>query len=132
VVDKEARLYVGAGATHGVSSDALTQDVINLCGLNTTDVHRVTVRDNYSFVDVPEALADQVVDKLAESSVPSTGSKYYVKKAVTLSIPREGSAEESQQSDSGFEGTETNGSHESHQAAHDAEGPTLLAVDDQA
>ena len=138
VVDKEARLYVGAGATQGVSSEALTQDVINLCGLNSTDVHRVTVRENYSFVDVAEGIADQVVDKLSESSVPSTGSKYYVKKAVTLSIPREGASEESQASDSGFEGGETNGSHESHESheshdAHEAEGgPTLLAVDDQA
>jgi hypothetical protein len=115
-----------------VSGDALTQDVINVCGLNSTDVHRVTVRENYSFVDVPEALADQVVEKLAESSVPSTGSKYHVKKAVTLSIPREGAAEESQQGDVGFEGAETNGSHEPHQGTHEAEGPTLLAVDDQA
>jgi hypothetical protein len=101
--------------------------------LNATDVHRVTVRDNYSFVDVPEALADQVVEKLGESSVPSSGSKYYVKKAVTLSIPREGGAEEAPQSDAGYEAAEVNGaSHESHQGSHEEEGPTLLAVDDQA
>jgi hypothetical protein len=108
--------------------------VIAACGLNATDVHRVTVRDNYSFVDVPEALADQVVEKLAESSVPSSGSKYYVKKAVTLSIPREGAAEEGPQSDAAYEGAEVNGAshHESHQGSHDEEGPTLLAVDDQA
>jgi superfamily II DNA/RNA helicase len=132
VVDKEARLYVGAGATHGISSDALTQDVISLCGLNAGDVHRVSVRENYSFVDVPEAVADQVVEKLGDSSVPSTGSKYYVKKAVTLSIPREGGADEAHASDAGFEGGESHHSHDSHEGHHAEEGPTLLAVDDQA
>ena len=131
VVDKEARLYVGAGATHGISGEALTQDVINLCGLNAGDVHRVSVRENYSFVDVPEAVADQVVEKLGDSSVPSTGSKYYVKRAVTLSIPREGASEEAQ-SDSGFEGGESHESHGSSEGHHAEEGPTLLAVDDQA
>ena len=131
VVDKEARLYVGAGATHGISGEALTQDVINLCGLNVGDVHRVSVRENYSFVDVPEAVADQVVEKLGDSSVPSTGSKYYVKRAVTLSIPREGASEEGH-SDGGFEGGESHESHGSSEGHHAEEGPTLLAVDDQA
>jgi hypothetical protein len=109
----------------------LTQDVINLCGLNAGDVHRVSVRENYSFVDVPEAVADQVVEKLGDSSVPSTGSKYYVKKAVTLSIPREGASEEAH-SDAGFEGGESHESHGSSEGHHAEEGPTLLAVDDQA
>jgi hypothetical protein len=95
----------------------------------------VSVRENYSFVDVPEAVADQVVEKLGDSSVPSTGSKYYVKRAVTLSIPREGGAEEAQGSDASFEGGESRRSHESresHEGHHAEEGPTLLAVDDQA
>ncbi|MEY4669806.1 MAG: hypothetical protein RL518_2505 [Pseudomonadota bacterium] len=131
VVDKEARLYVGAGATHGISSEALTQDVISLCGLNAGDVHRVSVRENYSFVDVPEAVADQVVEKLGDSSVPSTGSKYYVKKAVTLSIPREGAAEGAQ-ADGGFEGGESHEAHGSNEGHQAEEGPTLLAVDDLA
>jgi hypothetical protein len=109
----------------------LTQDVINLCGLNVGDVHRVSVRENYSFVDVPEAVADQVVEKLGDSSVPSTGSKYYVKRAVTLSIPREGASEEGH-SDGGFEGGESHESHGSSEGHHAEEGPTLLAVDDQA
>ncbi len=131
IVDKEARLYVGAGATHGISGEALTQDVISLCGLNAGDVHRVSVRENYSFVDVPEAVADQVVEKLGDSSVPSTGSKYYVKKAVTLSIPREGAAEEAQ-ADGGFESVESHEEHGSSEGHHTEEGPTLLAVDEQA
>lgn len=129
IVDKEARLYVGIGSSHGVSSDALTQDVINLCGLNTGDVHRVSVRGQYSFVDVPEAVADQVVEKLGDTDCAPTGSKYYVKRAVTLSIPREGAAEEaSQAADTGA--SESNGSHEGHEASEG--GPTMLSVDDVA
>jgi superfamily II DNA/RNA helicase len=127
VVDKEARLYVGAGSNQGVSKDAFLQKVVDACGVNAGDVHRVTVRGAYTFLDVPEAVADQVVEGLSNAS-DSQGKNFFVKKAVTLSIPREGAAPtESSESDGGgdFEGEPSNGSIESH------EGPTMLAVDEQ-
>jgi hypothetical protein len=126
VVDKEARLYVGAGSKQGVSSETLTSDVISACGVASTDVHRISVREFYSFVDVPEAVADQVIEKLGEVEVGGKGAKYFVKKAVTLSIPREGAQ--------GEEGQELSGSDDF--AGHAPEdmstenGPTLLSVDD--
>jgi hypothetical protein len=85
------------------------------------------VRGAYTFLDVPEAVADQVVEGLSNAS-DSQGKNFFVKKAVTLSIPREGAAPtESSESDGGgdFEGEPSNGSIESH------EGPTMLAVDEQ-
>jgi superfamily II DNA/RNA helicase len=123
VVDKEARIYVGSGSQQGVSGEALTQDVIALAGVSATDVHRVSVRGAYSFVDVPEAVADQVVERLSE------GDRYFAKKAVTLAIPREGAAiEEGAPSESHGD----DAGHAEHRSHDDVEsdGPTLLAVDD--
>ena len=124
IVDKEARLYVGVGANQGVSGEALTEKVVAACGIQPTDVHRVSVRPFYSFIDVPEAVADQVVERLGENEVEGTGLKYYVKRAVTLSIPREGGQEDTQATE-GFSGPV-----ESHEMSED--GPTLLAVDETA
>ena len=127
VVDKEARLYVGAGSNHGISKEALLQKVVDTCGVNATDIHRVAVRGAYTFVDVPEAIADQVVDGLSGAQAEE-GKGYFVKRAVTLSIPREGAApaeSDAPESDGGgdFEGPV------SESESHD--GPTLLAVDEQ-
>ena len=124
IVDKEARLYVGVGANQGVSGEGLTEKVVAACGIQPTDVHRVSVRPFYSFIDVPEAVADQVVERLGENEVEGTGSKYYVKRAVTLSIPREGVQEDTQATE-GFSAPV-----ESHEMSED--GPTLLAVDETA
>jgi len=134
-VDKEARLYVGAGSKQGLSKESLTNDLVNTCGLEAADVHRVSVRGLYSFVDVPEAAAAKVLEKLPDVSVRDSGKSYFVKKAVTLSIPREGGASEG---DEGFqgEGFQHEGSHHEHQSempshgVEESEGPTLLAVDD--
>ncbi len=125
LVDKEARLYVGAGSQQGVSHESLANDVVSACGINASDIHRVSVRGAYSFVDVPEAVADQVVEKLGESA-SAAGAKYFVKKAVTLTIPREGAQEETHHSEPvGNGGTDM---------SHDdiGDGPTMLTVDETA
>ncbi len=142
MIDKEARLYVGAGSKQGLSEDALKEQVASACGLAANDVHRVSVRGAYSFVDVSENVADQVVEKLAGSDLPGKGGKFFVKKAVTLAIPREPTAEElaamqsqdrgSDRYDSGDAGYEDDRGGDT-RGGHDQvdDGPTLLAVDDQ-
>jgi hypothetical protein len=134
VVDKEARLYVGVGSNKGMSSDELKEQVVNTCGVQASDIHRISMRGAYAFVDVPEGVADQVVQKLSETEAKGTGAKYFVKKAVTLSIPREPTAEEL----AALQAEDTvnaDGHHEAVEHRDDGEGdegPTLLAVDDQA
>lgn len=136
MVDKNARLYVGAGSNQGVSKEALAEQVKNVCGLETSDVQRVSVRGSYSFVDVPEKVADQVVEKLGETQAAGSGEKLFVKRAVTLSIPRDPTPEElaamQQQSDESYGGDEREGNgHRGYDEGHsDEEGPTLLAVDE--
>lgn len=154
VVDKEARLYVGAGSNQGLSEEALKEQVAASCGVGAEEIHRISVRGAYSFVDVPEKVADQVVEKLSEAETPgSKGGKYFVKKAVTLSIPREPTAEElaalqsesderygsSDEETESYEDRRGNGSRRRHDhddqgddVGGEDEGPTLLAVDDQA
>jgi hypothetical protein len=151
MVDKQARLYVGAGSNQGISKDTLAGQVASACGLASEDVRRVSVRGAYSFVDVSEKVADQVVEKLADSDVGGRGEKLFVKRAVTLSIPREPTPEElaamQQQSEESFQGqgrhdrdahSDRDGHHHQEerqdydQEGEGDEGPTLLAVDDQA
>jgi hypothetical protein len=159
VVDKEARLYVGVGANQGLSEEGLKEQVAASCGVGAAEVHRVSVRGAYSFVDVPDSVADQVVEKLSEADAPGAkGAKYFVKRAVTLSIPRDPTPEElaamqseSSQGDSddrygsdeegadSYEGRRGNGnrrrqprfSQDDDAAGEDDEGPTMLAVDEQ-
>ena len=107
---------------------------MNACGVQASDVHRVSLRGAYAFVDVPESVADQVVEKLSATEAKGTGEKFFVKKAVTLSIPREPTAEElaALQSEDSFS---DHGRDEGAESRHDdgaEEGPTLLAIDDQA
>jgi hypothetical protein len=92
-VNKEARLYVGAGTKHGVVADTLKGELADSCGLDPAEIHRVIVRGAYSFVDVADGIADQVVSKFGAGDNGGQG-RYLVKRAVTLSIPREPTAEE--------------------------------------
>jgi hypothetical protein len=136
MVDKHARLYVGAGSKQGVSSTGLTEQVVNACGVESGDVQRVSVRGSYSFIDVSEKVADQVVERLADAKAGS-GDKLFVKRAVTLSIPRDPTPEElsamQQQSEESYGGGEREGNgHRHYDEGEGDEGPTMLAVDDQA
>ncbi len=138
VVDKQARLYVGAGSNQGMSKDGLVDQVVSACGLTAEDVRRVSVRGSYSFVDVSDKVADQVVEKLGEAE----GKKLFVKRAVTLSIPRDPTPEElaamqqQEQSEDNYasgDDHDRNGrDSQGYDEGESDEGPTLLAVDDQA
>jgi hypothetical protein len=101
-----------------------------VCGVQASDVHRVSIRDCYSFVDVPEAVAEQVIEKLADQDVGSSGEKYFVKRAVTLSIPREGTPEELAALSDVSNGEAHNESHVGHDGGTDDDGPTMLALDE--
>jgi hypothetical protein len=103
----------------------------------------VSIRPLYSFVDVPEAVAAKVLDKLPETSIAGAGGSYFVRKAVTLSIPREGVASESDEGgqhdaphngdDAHFDHDHSDGHSHQHsdQGGEDSDqGPTLLAVDE--
>jgi hypothetical protein len=119
-----------------MSKDGLVDQVVNACGLAAEDVRRVSVRGAYSFVDVSDKVADQVVEKLGEAE----GKKLFVKRAVTLSIPRDPTPEElaamqQEHADDGYasgDGQDRNGGEsQGYDEGESDEGPTMLAVDDQ-
>jgi ATP-dependent RNA helicase DeaD len=135
VIDKEARLYVGLGSNEGVTAEDLSKQVTEACGLEEGAVHKVSIRGAYSYVDVAEDIADSVVEKLGEASVAGKDEKFFVKRAITLSIPRDPTPEElaamtpsaeDSQDDSVTEGRDEVTDH------GEEDGPTLLAVDEQA
>ena len=82
----------------------------------------MSVKGKYAFVDVPEGVADQVIDKLSSQGIAEGGEKLFVKRAITVSITKDGGPEEvPAESESGASSDE----------GYEAEsGPTMLAVDD--
>ena len=86
---------------------------------------------------MPEAVAEQVISKLSETEF-AKGDNYFVKKAITLSIPREGAPQQQDEGHSdSHESHDTHDRHESHEghegseSSHDddGDGPNILAVD---
>jgi len=140
VIDKEARPYVGLGSNEGVTAEELSKQVTSACGLQEGEVHKVSVRGAYSYVDVSEEIADSVIEKLGEASIEGKDEKFFVKKAITLSIPRDPTPEEleamnlsreEEHADRGDSDGDDFEREEMHDEGQD-DGPTLLAVDDQA
>ena len=126
---------MGLGSNEGVTAEDLSKQVTEACGLEEGAVHKVSIRGAYSYVDVAEDIADSVVEKLGEASVAGKDEKFFVKRAITLSIPRDPTPEElaamtpsaeDSQDDSVTEGRDEVTDH------GEEDGPTLLAVDEQA
>ena len=94
---KDLRLYVGHGTKDGVDSAKLIELVTTKAEVTADQIKRTITRDNYSFIDVAEAIAESVVAKVGEAEL-SGGRKVFIRKAVTISAPRE---ERSREEDSG-------------------------------
>ena len=58
------RLYVGAGRDLGVMPRELVTVIENEVGLNRRDIGTIDIADRFSLVEVPESLADDVIDIL--------------------------------------------------------------------
>ncbi len=85
---RDLRLYFGHGSKGGFTQEKAMELITSKGELTAEQVKRTIVRDLYTFVDVPEELADTVVAKLNESEVAGVG-KVFVRKAVTITAPRE-------------------------------------------
>ena len=95
---RDIRLYIGHGANDGLDQAGVVQLITSTCRLTPEQVKRAISRALYSFVDVPETMADGVVAALSEATLPS-GAKVFVKRAVTITSPREGRPESEENSD---------------------------------
>jgi ATP-dependent RNA helicase DeaD len=135
-VDREVRIYVGQGATQGLTVDRLVSAVVDN-GVTSDSVKRPQVRKNYSFIDVPEKVADELVEKMSETDFE--GGKFFVRKAVTLSLPRPPQSRSNDDDRSDTSGDFEGGSEgdiggdvdmSGNVDSQSDDGPTLLAVDD--
>lgn len=58
------KLYVGAGRSLGVMPREIVSVIENEVGLNARDIGSIDIAENFSLVEVPEALANEVIDIL--------------------------------------------------------------------
>ncbi len=92
---KEERVYFGIGSAKGFSQNELGKLLSQHCGLGQDSIKRFSLRSGYAFADFAEEVAPQVLEKLAQSSLPS-GESLFITKAITLSTavnPPPGAAE---------------------------------------
>ncbi len=86
---RDIRLYIGHGTKEGLDQAAVAQLVTSRCNIGADQIKRTISRALYTFIDVPEAVADSVVSTLAETPLAS-GAKMFIKRAVIITSPREG------------------------------------------
>lgn len=87
---KDTRIYIGHGSEHGFDADAFTK-LVTEAGFTAEDtVKRISVRELYSFADVPEEATEEVLQKLEGASFGDTD--LFIRKATLINVPREESA----------------------------------------
>lgn len=104
---KEDRLYIGRGQAHGFSQEKFRSLLSSTCGVEDSVLKRFSLRENYSFADVPAEASENILEKL-KTCVGDDGSELYVARATTLSFNQpvapgessEGSGDEGQFEDS--------------------------------
>ncbi len=63
--DDDLYLYVNLGRRDGVRPGEIVRLLVAECELDRADVGRIRIRARHSFVGVPRARADEIVDRLA-------------------------------------------------------------------
>lgn len=74
-----ARLYVNVGSAKGASQRHILSAVIDEAGIPKKMVGKIDIYDKFTFVEVPEDMADQVVDGLTDKRIK--GSRVKVERA---------------------------------------------------
>ncbi len=97
---KDTRLYVATSSVQGLSKEDFEAVLSAECGLEAAEVKRFISRSAYSFVDVKEELAEQIISKL-ETATLKNGDSLIVKKATLISAPREESASDESEGSTG-------------------------------
>ena len=64
-----ARLYIGAGRTAKVRPGDLVGAIANEAGIDSRAIGAIQISDRFSIVEVPDEVADDVVDALRSSTI---------------------------------------------------------------
>ncbi len=103
---KDDRIYIGLGARDGFTQEQFV-DLIQQEGVTPDLLKKFSLRENYSFADLPEEQSAKVLEALKEKEVG--GKKLFITKAVTLTTTIELPPEEGFADDQG-EGEQAHGS----------------------
>lgn len=82
---KDARIYLGVGAKHGFNREKLV-GMLGGTELNDTSIKQLSVREIYSFVDIDDSSANQMIEGLKSAEID--GQKVLATKAITVNAPR--------------------------------------------
>ena len=63
------RIYVGAGRKFGIRPGDLVGAIANEAGINSREIGAIDIADRFSLVEVPESVAEQVIDALRNTTI---------------------------------------------------------------
>jgi ATP-dependent RNA helicase DeaD len=63
------RIYVGAGRKFGIRPGDLVGAIANEAGINSREIGAIDIADRFSLVEVPESVAEQVIDALRSTTI---------------------------------------------------------------
>jgi ATP-dependent RNA helicase DeaD len=63
------RVYVGAGRKAGIRPGDLVGAIANEARIDSRSIGAIEVADRFSLVEVPEAMADQIIDALRNTTI---------------------------------------------------------------
>ncbi|RMG40722.1 MAG: DEAD/DEAH box helicase [Candidatus Dadabacteria bacterium] len=85
---KDVRFYIGHGSNQNFSEETFRELLKKHCPEAAEKVKRFNLRELYSFADLPEEIAEAVEEKLQDIDF-TDGKKFFIKKAIAISVPRE-------------------------------------------
>lgn len=100
-VKKEARVYIGIGTNEKFSEEALKKLVEEASPEHTDAIKRFSGREEYSFFDLDEEIADLVTSKLENAEWK--GKKLFVKEAIRIPLLRQEVEEKKEDSEESTE-----------------------------
>ncbi|MCB0336982.1 MAG: DEAD/DEAH box helicase [Bdellovibrionales bacterium] len=89
---KDIRIYLGHGTASSFSEETLSE-LIKECSDASVEeaIKRFSIREHYSFVDIPEEIAESVLETLKTASL-ADGAELFFRKATSITVPRDENA----------------------------------------
>ncbi len=73
------RLFIGAGRQAGIRPGDLVGAITGETGISSQELGAIEIADRFSLVDVPDALADKIIDAMKKTTL--RGQKVAVRRS---------------------------------------------------
>ncbi|MGI6524147.1 MAG: helicase-related protein [Bdellovibrionota bacterium] len=84
---RDVRFYLGQGLNDGLTDYEFRNVLENELNLTPEQIKRLSIRDNYAFIDFDEESSEEIIQKLQELELPNIG-KLFIRKATVINSPR--------------------------------------------